>query len=181
MSGVQLAAAVSKMLEVLAELSPEDQQRVLQAVVVLLGKESAIAPPSTVEANSKKEDQDPVARPASAWIQKNSISADRISEFIHLEPGSAHVIAIPPALPKSDGVLWVYLLTGFASYLITGSGDISDEEARKSCQHFGCYDFTNHARYTRNFGNKILGSKSAGWKLTAPGLAAIAELLGGGK
>ena len=44
-------------------------------------------------------------------------------------------------------------------------------------QDQGCYDATNHAKVCKAFGNKLRGSKKGGWQLTAPGLAAAAELI----
>jgi hypothetical protein len=70
-----------------------------------------------------------------------------------------------------------YLMQGFAAFLATGEASFSDKDARDLCEHFGCYDATNHAKYIKEFGNRITGSKNAGWKLTAPGLTAVAELL----
>ncbi|GGK17241.1 hypothetical protein GCM10011394_28060 [Luteimonas terricola] len=70
-----------------------------------------------------------------------------------------------------------YLMLGIAAFLSTGEASFTDKDARELCEHFGCYDATNHAKYIKEFGNKITGSKSSGWKLTAPGLNAAAELV----
>jgi hypothetical protein len=66
-------------------------------------------------------------------------------------------------------------MAGLAALFSSGEASFSDDAARNVCTHFGCYDQRNHSTYVKALGNNVTGSKSAGWKLTAPGLTAIAN------
>ena len=111
-------------------------------------------------------------------MSKNDLSAEDLEHCFHIEDGSVTTLALPTKSSKrTQQVLDVYLLTGFAAFLGGGEATFTDKVARESCEHFGCYDKTNHSKIYKSFGNKIVGSKNTGWKLTAPGLKAAAVLV----
>jgi hypothetical protein len=71
-------------------------------------------------------------------------------------------------------------MAGLASLIGSGDPSFTDEQARALCVHFGCYDNGNHSTFVKALGNQATGSKTSGWKLTSPGLSAIAELIKAG-
>jgi hypothetical protein len=117
-------------------------------------------------------------RAATQWTKKNAVTAAHLEQYFHVEDGAATAIALPGVTTKrSEQVINTYLVQGIVGLLTNGEPAFTDEDARKLCEHFGCYDTTNHAKYTKEFGNRITGSKAGGWRLTAPGLTAAAELI----
>lgn len=181
MSG-SLATAMSKVVEILSPLSSEERKRVVQAAFALLGEEVAPNSSSQSSDNHGKEVSSEafpgVSAAAIPWLKKAGVTQDQLEQHLHFDGGTAKVISLPGGASKRiDQVIHTYLMHGFAAFLATGEASFTDKEARDLCEHFGCYDATNHAKYVKEFGNKITGSKSSGWKLTAPGLTAAAELL----
>lgn len=177
-----LATAMSKVIEVLTPLESDQRKRVIQAAFALLGEEStpkAFGSESSKKTASADEDAiEGVPQAASVWLAKAKITKDQLEQHLHFDGGQVKVISLPGnATKRIDQVLHTYLMQGLASFLATGDPSFSDKDARELCEHFGCYDHTNHAKYVKEFGNKVTGSKSAGWKLTAPGLMAAADLI----
>jgi len=173
---------MTKVIEVLTPLDSDQRQRVIQAAFALLGEGSA--PQASGGDSSKKNDTgdeeaiEGVSQAAAVWLAKAKITKDQLEQHLHIDGGAVKVISLPGnATKKIDQVLHTYLMQGVGSFLATGEPSFSDKDARDLCGHFGCYDATNHAKYIKEFGNRITGSKNAGWKLTAPGLTAAAELL----
>ena len=154
----------------------------MQAAFALLGE--AVAPSSSSQAADTHVDADSsdafpgVSAAAVPWLKKAGVTRNQLEQHLHLDGGTAKVISLPGnASKRIDQVLNTYLMQGFAAFLTNGDASFTDKEARGLCEHFGCYDATNHAKYVKEFGNKITGSKNSGWKLTAPGLTAAAELV----
>jgi hypothetical protein len=182
-----LADATSKLLDVLSPLESQDRLRVVQAVLTLLGENSSVKAAVAAVKNRETQDQSAASDddaseefPAQgkAWLRKHSVSREQLEHALHIDKGKVQPIALPgTATKKIDQVQAAYLVQGIAALLETGEAGFSDEAARTSCEHFGCYDSTNHAKYVKSLGNRLTGSKSTGWKLTAPGLAAAAELI----
>jgi hypothetical protein len=177
-----LATAMTKVIEVLTPLDSDQRKRVIQAAFALLGEEPALK--ASGSGSSKKNDVsdeetiEGVPQAAAVWLAKAKITKDQLEQYLHVDGGAVKVISLPGnATKRIDQVLHTYLMQGLASFLTTGEPSFSDKDARDLCGHFGCYDHTNHAKYIKEFGNRITGSKNAGWKLTAPGLTAAAELL----
>jgi hypothetical protein len=101
-----------------------------------------------------------------------------IRGFLHLEKGQVAVIELPAnCKSKRERTQASYLMAGLASLMSTGDASFTDEQARALCLHFGCYDRGNYRTFVNGLGNKVTGSKSTGWKLTAPGLGEVAELI----
>ncbi len=113
-------------------------------------------------------------------MRKHDVSPSLIEQFIHLDGGKATVIDLPGGSGSGrEKTRAAYLMAGLASLLSNGDPSFSDDTSRGLCVHFGCYDLNNHSGYVKALGNLVTGSKSSGWKLTAPGLTAIAALIKG--
>ena len=180
-----LSEAMSKIVEVLNVFSSEERLRIVKASLTLLGDQ--FNPPSSqtgagnfsqqgsVNADFENSDLHPQAQ---KWMSKNGISEDQLEHFYHFDQGRATPIALPGnATSKREQTINAYLATGLASYLTSGDASFSDADARRFCEQSGCYDSPNHTKAIKALGNKVTGSKVAGWKLTSPGLTAAAELV----
>lgn len=174
-----LAEAVSKMVEILLPLESNDRTRVFQASMTLLGDVSARKPND--ENGYERLDQDGLlsglSQQAKLWIQKNKISEEQLGQVFHIEKGTAQVISLPGSGKAAERALNAYLIRGAAAFLSGGEASFSDDEARKLCEYFGCYNSKHHVRDIKALGNRITGTKSTGWKLTAPGLTSAADLI----
>lgn len=177
-----LAPAMIKVVDVLSPLDSEQRKRVIQAALALLGEDSIVKGASkhgAKMAEDTAEEAPPgVAAGAAPWLTKSKLTMDQLQQHLHFEGDAVRVISLPGnAAKKIDQVIHTYLMQGLAAFLSTGGASFTDQEARDLCEHFGCYDTTNHSKYLKEFGNKITGNKTTGWKLTVPGLTAAAELL----
>jgi hypothetical protein len=184
-----IPAATTQLFEILEPLSSEDRQRVVSAVLTLLGEQA----PGNLS-NGKTTPHAHASTPgvataeipgysthAQRWIQKNGIEVETLEHFFHIEGAEGQVIELPASGKSArERTVATFLLQGIAALLATGEPTFQDEIARKRCEHFGCYDGPNHAKYVKRFGNMITGSKASGWRLTSPGLAAAAALLKNG-
>jgi hypothetical protein len=183
----QLAEAVGKIVDVLSPLASEERTRVVSAALTLLGEASGASgirfngiqpngkPPLDEETEASEFG---LTSPVKTWLKKVKLEGSLLEEYFHFDQGKVQPIALPGnASKRITQVVNTYLVQGLSSYLASGEPAFSDTDARKLCEHFGCYDHTNHAKYLKEFGNKITGSKASGWKLTAPGLSAAAELI----
>ncbi|MGR4871898.1 hypothetical protein ACIPRI_23875 [Variovorax sp. LARHSF232] len=181
--GNQLAEAVGGVVEVLNPLTSEERIRVVNAALTLLGEvggqSSGRGPGGGRPADDGGEGSELGLSPAvKAWLRKVKLEESQLEEYFHFDQGKAQPIALPGNASKRIAqVVSTYLMQGLSSYLASGEPAFADADARKLCEHFGCYDHTNHAKYLKEFGNKITGSKAGGWKLTAPGLSAVADLI----
>lgn len=185
-----ITSATTKLFEVLQPLQSEERLRVVEAALTLLGERpmkfgggSPLGPGAGASQARQDDSQDDgvkLSSAARAWARKHGITADTLLHYFDISDGKATVIGLPgSSKEKKAQALNTYLMTGLANYLTTGDASFSDEDARKLCVHFGCYDKGNHSKYLADLKNRVHGSKSAGWKLTAPGLEAAAELLKG--
>jgi hypothetical protein len=183
-----IAQATTKVFEVLQPLPSEERLRVVEAALTLLGdrplKLSGGHPPGAgAGAAQPRHDGTQVdgvalSSAAKAWVRKHAISTEVLQQYFDISDGKATLIGLPGnSKEKKSQALNTYLMTGLANYLATGDSSFSDDEARKLCIHFGCYDKGNHSKYLGDLGNQVTGSKGAGWRLTAPGLTAAAQLL----
>lgn len=178
-----LAQAMSKVVEVLSPLTSEERQRVVSASLALLGEggpldlRSKSAPVAASQAATPEAPKG-ISAQASLWMNKNGLTVEDLEHCFHIEAGSVTTLALPQKSTKrTQQALEAYLLVGFSAFLATGEPAFGDKEAREACEHFGCYDQTNHSKIYKSFGNKIIGSKSGGWKLTVPGIKAAGVLI----
>jgi hypothetical protein len=178
----QLAEVMTKLVELLQDLQSEERAKVVQAALTILGdvgNGKASTGFGTKGETNLAENLSGLPKPAVQWLKKHGVAEDRLLEYFHIEGQTAEAIALPGnATKKSEQVQNTYLVQGIVGLLSNGEAAFADESARLLSEHFGCYDSTNHAKYMK-FGNKIAGSKAAGWKLTAPGLSAAALLIKG--
>jgi hypothetical protein len=174
-----LAEATTKVLEILSPLDTSERKRVVSAALTLLGEEYKPGSSSTSQLNAGHDpEMAGMSSGAQIWARKNQVSVEQLEQFVHIDNGTAHAIALPGATTKtSEQVVTTYLLCGILSLMERGEPSFTDEKARQLCERFGCYDATNHAKYVKAIGNKVTGSKSTGWKLTVPGLNAAAALI----
>lgn len=180
-----IASATVSVFEILSPFTPNERRRIVDASMTLLGH-SASADSSSESADQggqpgqgeKKHNHHRAKSPADTWMKKHGLTEEVLEEFFHIEDDKVTVIALPGnGKSKKSQTIAAYLATGAAAILLTGDGQFSDEAARANCDHLGCFDSPNHAKYLKGFGNLVTGSKSQGWRLTAPGLNAIAKLL----
>jgi hypothetical protein len=174
-----IADATTKIYQQLEALPQEDRLRAVRAALTMLGEPIADEPrPRPDPPEESDESTDGFSDKATAWIKKNGVQQAELEEVFHSEGGKVELI-IGKAIGRSKRAQTVntYILTGVAAFLETGNSEFSDEAARGYCQHLGCYDSPNHSNYVKAFGNRIAGSKTSGWKLTAPGLAAAVGLI----
>lgn len=180
-----LAEATTKVVEVLTAFSPEERLRIVKASLTLLGDELSTL--GAKSRGSRESDQmldsedssgSEVHNLAQQWMKKNGVTSAQLEHYFHFDQGRVVPIALPGnATSKRDQTANAYLTVGLASYLATGDASFSDADARTFCDQSGCYDKPNHAKTVKAFGNRVTGSKSTGWKLTAPGLSAAADLV----
>lgn len=178
-----LADATSKLLDVLTPLVSEERHRVVRAALMLLGDDAGPVRSAPIGAGNeqsldKGDEADFLPMGAKVWIKKTGITLSQLEHYFHFDQGKVLPIALPGhATAKSEQTIHTYLVQGIASLLENGEAAFTDEQARRRCEHFGCYDSGNHTRYLKALGNKATGSKSSGWKLTTPGMSSAAELI----
>lgn len=180
-----LAEATSRLVNILADFSSEERLRIVKASLTLLGDEFTPSSGQPEPQNSGQQNQgnpdygnSNIPLQVRQWMNKNGVSEEQLEHFYHFDQGRAIPIALPgSAKSKREKTINAYIATGLASYLISGDASFSDAEARKFCEESGCYDSPNHTKALKALGNKVTGSKHAGWKLTTPGLTAAAELV----
>lgn len=179
-----LAEATTKLVAILSPLGSEERIRVVQASLMLLGETSSFMNQSSGSQGAGQQDgNDEEATPAMSqqgkvWMKRNNVTMEQLEHCLHFDGGKVEPIALPGSATKNvDKVISTYLITGLASFLASGEASFSDQTARGFCEHFGCYDGGNHSKNMKGLGNRITGSKSAGWKLTAPGMTAALALV----
>lgn len=184
----ELATAVAKVVDVLSPLESDDRVRVVEASLTLLGDVTAIRPPPNQgqgtlgQQRAENTRRLTLSEQGRAWADRNDISDDDLEHWYYFDGGTAKLLACPANVSKrSQQAIDTYLLHGLGVFLSSGEDTFSDRDARDLCEHLGCYDPTNHAKVYKAFGNKLTGSKSAGWKLTAPGRATAAALVKNGQ
>lgn len=180
-----LAEAAAKVVEVLNSFSSEERLRIVKASLTLLGDE--INTPSAQSRGSHGSEQtedesdseiSKIHKQAQQWMRRNTITAEQLEHCFHFDNGQVIPIALPGnATTKREQTVNAYIAVGLASYLANGDASFSDATARKFCEQSGCYDLANHITAVKALKNRVTGSKTTGWKLTAPGLTAAAELV----
>jgi hypothetical protein len=179
----KIANATTKLVALLEPLDSDERRKSIDAALVILGDTPRGDSPRTSDydhRNPRGGDRDgwPTHSKLRTWMKQNSISSDQLAELFHLEGGKATVIASSVSGAKGgEKTRNAYLLQGLAGLIETGEPAFADDAARELCRTLGCYDKNNHSNYMRAIGNRVTGSKSAGWKLTIPGLVAAAVIV----
>jgi hypothetical protein len=178
-----ITEATTKVHAVLEPLTSDERRGVVQAVLTLLGDDVSLRVPSAGAGKADvaaDEGSGSATLPpkAQAWTKKNELSVEQLEHYFHFDNGNVTCIELPgKGKGKRQMAIHTYLMQGVAALLSNGEPEFSNEDARKLCEHFGCYDAGNHSKTLKEFGNAITGSRSRGWKLTAPGLNKAAELI----
>lgn len=180
MATTALKKAAISLYDLLEPLSEEERLRAINSALLLLGQAphaegASGAAQAPVEPESSRPPGEFGPR-ATRWLTQNGITSEMLEECFHLDADPPEVVADIPGDSGRTRVLNSYLLTGVAYLLKTDEPSFEDSVARDVCEHAGCLDTTNHAKYTK-FGNKISGDKKRGWKLLAPGLKEAAQLI----
>lgn len=171
---------VPKLYELLEPLSPDERQRAVKAVTVLLGDPVPLQRDlrGSMTTDEPLDAHDGISAKAASWIQKNGLTVTRIEHVFSIEPDTIDVIAAKmPGKSKRQQTVNAYLICGVKSYLKTGEVGFNDKDARELCQKLGCYDSPNHSNHVKAFKNFIGGSKDSGWKLTNPGLTEAGRIV----
>ncbi len=171
--------AVPKLVALLEPLPPEGRERAISAAMILLGASSPSLPYARTSAGDDQiKHGEGISAKALVWMQRSSIMRNQLEQVFSIEEDAVHVIARKvPGKSKREQTLEAYLLCGLQSYLRTGEPAFADNDARDLCERMGCFDGGNHSNFTKAFGNLIHGSKSAGWKVTNPGLDRASQIV----
>jgi hypothetical protein len=180
-----ITQATGQIYDILQHFSPEDRQKIIQAAFTLIGDQppstkSTPVPVMAASVGPMGHSDSPAQSNATAtrWMQQHNLTRKMLEPYIHIDGDEAAVIGLPPTIKsRAERTTAAYLLLGVASLFASGSPSFADEAARQLCQEQGCYDQSNHAKICGTFGNRLRGSKKEGWRLTAPGLTAAADLI----
>jgi hypothetical protein len=178
MAKTKLTEIVTKIVNILTPLPPEERRRAIVASLTLLGDEA----PNIKDAGSgdQEEDQSAAKLPqrARVWMKQNNIVMEEIEQVFHVADGTVEVIASEiPGKTDKEKTYNAYVLAGIARLLQNGNSNFDDKSARALCKSFGCFNTANHSAYLGNKGNEFTGTKEKGWVLTTPGLKCGAALV----
>lgn len=177
MAKENVADAMMKIVTLLTPFTSEERQRMISAALTLLGD----APATGMKSFAGSGDQ-PIlggnSQRATAWMRQNGLTSHTLEQVFHIDGENVEVVAASvPGKSKKNQTLNAYALAGVARLIAVGDSTFEDKVARELCSNFGCYDSTNHSKYLKDRGNKLAGSASTGWKLTAPGLTHAAAVI----
>lgn len=172
----------SKLYAVLQPLDAEMRARAIKAVFAMLG-ESAVdfgsgAAPKSDDSGRDDSSTAELHVKARTWMRTNSVSRAQIDHVFHREEAGFEILGGEvPGKSDREKTINAYMLTGIAQFLLTGEAKCADKSARTTCNAYGCFQATNHAKFLKATGNVLTGSKAKGWTVTGPGLRAVAEVL----
>jgi hypothetical protein len=120
-----------------------------------------------------------IRKRAQIWMRRHSLTEETLDQVFHIDDEKGTVELIAPVLgsTKREQSINCYVLTGLMELLRVDDPRFSDETAVALCREQSCYDGANHSQTRQMFGNRLSGSKAAGWTLTQPGLDAAANLV----
>jgi hypothetical protein len=179
----KVAEIASKVFALLEPLVSEDRQKVVAATLTLLGEASAssapVVPPSGApQLGLLQQGASGLNAKAGIWAKQNGIGKAELEQVFDIETTGVTVIASSaPGKNDKEKTLNAYVLEGVKCLLASGEPSFEDKSARKLCEDLGCLNGSNHAQYLSGKGNLFTGSKSTGWKLTAPGLKHAGALI----
>lgn len=179
-----LKALVGGLFDLLEPVDSADRHKAIKAVMTMLGDQPVQLgkPERHTEDDAAPEEESglPLPRQARDWMKRYAVTGDQLSHVFHIEGGRAEVIAhdVPGASAKQKTIN-AYVITGVSQLLATGESRFDDRAARDLCKRMGFFDEGNHARYIKDKGNVLGGTKDSGWTLTTPGLKAGAEMVRG--
>lgn len=172
---------VSGVVTALEPFDSDERKRIIKAAMTVLGEEEvAVTPskPASDDAQQAPAGLENINQAAQRWMKTFSITREELEQVFQIEPGSATVLNVQlPGVNKRTNSHYTYMLAAVASLIATGEPQVDDKSARALCGTLGCYDSPNHATTMANIGNLMNGSKSVGYKLTAPGQREAANLV----
>jgi hypothetical protein len=181
MTDKEMTDAVSRAMELLRPMSPEDRLRVVHASLMLLGDPISVTRGLGKGLAAEDEEEtgmDGLHAKARLWMKQNEVSTEELQQVVHLSGGAADVIAGDiPGKNKKDKTYSAYVLAGLGAFLATASWTFDDRSARSLCERYACYDQANHSATIKGRGNEFTGTKEGGWTLTMPGQKRAAALV----
>jgi hypothetical protein len=177
-AAVDISEVTGKVYQLLKALEADERNRVFAAVRALFGDvDQRVASQVGKAGTSVVGGVYPPA--AERWLVQNAITQHQIEQVLHVSEGSVElIVGEVPGETKKQQSINCYLLLGLKELFGSGVPKFSDNEAIALCQHMGCYDRSNHSATRKSFGNVLAGSRENGYTLPAPGLRAVAELVG---
>jgi hypothetical protein len=118
-----------------------------------------------------------VGKRAQGWLRRYAVPDEALERVFDIESDDKHVIATVSGNSKREATTNCYLLLGIQAFLRNDEPRFTEADAVALCKREGYYDNTNHAQTRTTFGNRIVGSKEAGYSLPTPGLEAAAQLI----
>ena len=177
----KIADIAGRVFALLEPLISEDRRRVINGALTLLGEPqlNGVSDATNTGAGGRSAgeggavDHDLAALPTKAktWMKQNGLRLDEVEQVFDISGEGVSVIASSaPGKNNKEKTHNGYVLQGLSRLLASGEANFDDKDARKVCEELGCYDKKNHSTYIGDKGNLLAGSKSTGWKVTAPGL-----------
>lgn len=175
---IKTTDALTKIVDILSPLSPDERRRVIGASLTLLGDDPSSLQSSGGFTSYRQTSEMGLPERAQLWMDQNSLSMEEVQQVFHISDGTVEVIASGmPGNNDKEKTYSAYILSGIASLLRTGNAAFDDKSARTLCKTSGCFTGGNHATHLNQKGNEFTGSKEKGWTLTAPGLKRGADLI----
>jgi hypothetical protein len=179
-SGPKIAELVGKTVTLLEPLESDERQKVIKAVLTILGEASTSSTGNggggahnSGEAGQRLSVTSPRSK---TWMQQNGLTAEQIEQVFDLATGEVIASEVPGKSDK-EKTYNAYVLLGIGRLLASGDASFDDKSARKLCESLGCFIRANHARYMAEKPNVLVGTKEKGWKVTAPGLGRGADVV----
>jgi hypothetical protein len=171
-----------EMFGLLEPLSEDERNRAITATFALLGQ------PLAAHENGKGLVRQAIENPrydgeglkpnTEKWLRQYQITRAAIDNIFHIDGDDVTVIATQvPGGSKRERSINCYLLIGVRNLLAKDEASFTDREAVEYCQQVNAHDAANHAANRSALGPRLTGSRSAGFKLTVPGLRDAAILV----
>src|SRR6266436_3922745 len=121
--------ALTKIIEVLTPLKPEDRRRTVAAAMLFLGESAEPAPAGGAAAERKAAaagagngagDGDYPAA-VNKWMEQHGISSDALDEVFHFKDDGSFEIHDVPGKSMREKTLNTYILTGVGKLLTSNS------------------------------------------------------------
>ena len=190
--------AINEVHSALKNLQPDAQSRVLNYVIGKLDialqrservreeidrssqrSDAADSRGNVAESTDEvSDDLDGISPVAKKWMARNGLQANQLSAIFSLGVDEIDLVAkTVPGKNKKEKMHSVFLLKGVAAYLGTGAARFTHEQLKEACLHYDAFDAANFAVNFKAFASEVSGSKSAGYTLTARGLASATEIV----
>lgn len=190
--------AISEVHAALKDLEPDAQFRVLTYVAgklkitpaTLETQQDLVEKQREVELDSRaneiasggREQEDEglegISPVAKKWMARNGLKSKQLSTVFSLGVDEIDLVAKEvPGKKLKERMHSVFLLKGIAAYLGTGVARFTHEQMKEACLHYKAFDSTNFSLYFKSFSSEVLGSKDAGYTLTARGINNATEMV----